>query len=165
MILTKEVWDYIVEKQRILDAAFMKNPRFVPNEMIREFAGLVEVDEFVKEFIESYKWWSFKDNARERIEDEYIDILHFFAGYAIDMKEENHLYERSCRDYGRWSDETYKKDSLFNNLVNLRCERHLYIAVSRATSIMERLGFTTEELRAAYDRKNAENFRRIASGY
>ncbi|WP_248499855.1 dUTP diphosphatase [Staphylococcus aureus] len=164
MILTKELWDYIVEKQRILDAAFMKNPRFVPDQEIRELAGLIEVDEFVKEFIDSYKWWSFKKQDGGRIVDEYIDILHFFAGYAIEWGVEAE-YSKMKNDYDRYSDTLYKKRTLVDNLINLRAERFIHIGVSRATSMMERLEYTTEELRVAYDRKNAENFRRIAEGY
>lgn len=164
MILTKELWDYIIKKQRILDAAFMQDPVFAPNEEHRAFAMMVEVDEFVKEFREEYKWWSNKKNDRDRIADEYVDIMHFAAGLAIYQELENAFYIEIELNYNINVDE-HLKDSLFDNLACLRKENSIYLAVARATTIMERIGFTTEELREAYDRKNETNFKRIEAGY
>ena len=163
MILTKELWDYIIEKQRILDAAFMKNPRFIPDTEVRDLAGLIEVDEFVKEFKETYKWWSFKPNDRAKIADEYCDILHFIAGLAIEREAEDFYFEMVERGYEY--DERYIKNlRMIDVLKTIRLSKNIMQGLAVATALMERLDYTTDEIRVAYDLKNEENFRRIASG-
>ncbi len=163
MILTKELWDYIIEKQRILDAAFMKNPRFISDTEVRDLAGLIEVDEFVKEFKETYKWWSFKPNDRAKIADEYCDILHFIAGLAIEREAEDFYFEMVERGYEY--DERYIKNlRMIDVLKTVRLSKNIIHGLSVTTALMERLEYTTEEIRVAYDLKNEENFRRIASG-
>lgn len=163
MILTKELWDYIIEKQRILDAAFMKNPRFIPDTEVRDLAGLIEVDEFVKEFKETYKWWSFKPNDRAKIADEYCDILHFIAGLAIEREMENYYFEITESRFGHYK-KFVKSSEMIDVLKEIRLARHMSQGLAMTTALMERLEYTTEEIRVAYDLKNEENFRRIASG-
>lgn len=163
MILTKELWDYIIEKQRILDAAFMKNPRFIPDTEVRDLAGLIEVDEFVKEFKETYKWWSFKPNDRAKIADEYCDILHFIAGLAIEKKLENEYFEMVEGAY-KYFEGYIKNEPMIEVLKEIRLSKTVKHGLVAATALMERLEYTTEEIRVAYDLKNEENFRRIASG-
>lgn len=163
MILTKELWDYIIEKQRILDAAFMKNPRFIPDTEVRDLAGLIEVDEFVKEFKETYKWWSFKPNDRAKIADEYCDILHFIAGLAIERKLENEYFvmvDLACKAY--WTQ--IEKAEMIDVLKLIRLSPTIVNGLGVTTALMERLEYTTEEIRVAYDIKNKVNFERIASG-
>lgn len=163
MILTKELWDYIIEKQRILDAAFMKNPRFIPDTEVRDLAGLIEVDEFVKEFKETYKWWSFKPNDRAKIADEYCDILHFIAGRAIEGETEKYYFELIQSRYED-NEEYIKTANMVDVLKRIRLANRTSTGLSLTTALMERLDYTTEEIRIAYDLKNEENFRRIASG-
>lgn len=163
MILTKELWDYIIEKQRILDAAFMKNPRFIPDSEVRDLAGLIEVDEFVKEFKETYKWWSFKPNDRAKIADEYCDILHFIAGLAIERKVEDGTYDIVKAVHGGHG-VFMKKANMVDVLKKIRLSENVMWGLAFTTALMERLEYTTDEIRIAYDLKNEENFRRIASG-
>lgn len=163
MILTKELWDYIIEKQRILDAAFMKNPRFIPDTEVRDLAGLIEVDEFVKEFKETYKCWSFKPNDRAKIADEYCDILHFIAGLAIEEKREGEYLVLVKRGYDLYGN-SVKNSNMVSVLKGIRLSDEIIYGLALTTALMERLDYTTEEIRVAYDLKNEENFRRIASG-
>jgi len=163
MILTKELWDYIIEKQRILDAAFMKNPRFIPDMEVRDLAGLIEVDEFVKEFKETYKWWSFKPNDRAKIADEYCDILHFIAGLAIERKAEREYYAEVKHGYEHY-ESSIKRAEMVDVLKAIRLSANMKYGLALTTALMERLDYTTDEIRVAYDLKNEENFRRIASG-
>lgn len=163
MILTKELWDYIIEKQRILDAAFMKNPRFIPDTEVRDLAGLIEVDEFVKEFKETYKWWSFKPNDRAKIADEYCDILHFIAGLAIEEEEEDEYYADVIHRHEYYGG-AIKRVDMVDVLMAIRLSSNVKYGLAVTTALMERLDYTTEEIRVAYDLKNEENFRRIASG-
>lgn len=164
MILNEEFWNYTLEKQAILDAAFLKDPVFFPNERYRNFAGLVEVDEFVKEFVESYKWWSRKPNDYEAISFEYVDILHFMAGLAIAEKAEHYYYNKIWLSYAN-NVERLRLKPTFDILEILRAVKKVEEGVAIATILMERLGYTTERLREAYDEKNETNFRRIAEGY
>ena len=163
MILTKELWDYIIEKQRILDAAFMKNPRFIPDTEVRDLAGLIEVDEFVKEFIETYKWWSFKPNDRAKIADEYCDILHFIAGLAIEEKEEDEYHAEVKHGHDHYEC-SIKRAEMIDVLKAIRLSSNMKYGLALTAALMERLDYTTEEIRVAYDIKNKVNFERIASG-
>lgn len=164
MILDKPFWNYILEKQAILDEAFMKDPVFFPNDRYRNFAGLVEVDEFVKEFVESYKWWSRKPNDYDAIAIEFVDILHFMAGLAIAERAEHFYYNGIWTAYAKRVDR-YSFKPVFDILEELRAVKKLEEGVGIAIILMERIGFDTESLKVAYDEKNAENFKRIAEGY
>lgn len=178
MILNKETWRYIVEKQKLLDNAFMVKAKWKPDGRDRKTALRIEVCEFANEFPEKLKWWKHKDNDLSKVLDEYVDILHFMAGITLDkdtistefaiylplvglesqtLKTYKKIESRDFKDY-----EKYTVKWLLQELVKTK---KVHTAVALATYILEREGFTDEDIRKAYDQKNAENFERIEAGY
>lgn len=174
MILRKDTWYYIIEQQKVLDEAFMTKAKWSPDARDRKTALRIEVCEFANEFPEQLKWWKHKENDIGRILDEYVDILHFIAGVVLDMGEQSTLSltfgissprDRAFtkvlnRNHKSWKTLTTKY--LLQELVKTK---EVYTAVALATYILEREGFTDEDIREAYDLKNAKNFERIAAGY
>lgn len=176
MILSQQSWDYFCLKQEQLDAAFMAKAKWNPSSSDRKLAYRVEKAEFVNEFPEQVKWWKHKENDSERILNELGDMIHFIAGYSnarmskgvfsqffrgIDKRNEYvHLKNQHDKYRRKW--EKYNTRKLLKVLIKTN---NLYKSFVLGLYILESLGFTEEQLRQAYDQKNAENFERIASNY
>ena len=174
MILTKQTWRYSVEQQKVLDNAFMVKAKWKPDGRDRKTALRIEVCEFANEFPEKLKWWKHKDNDLDKVLDEYVDILHFMAGITLDKIETHPLLiisghkDRVEQGYEKIKNRDYKDHEKYTVkylLQKLVKTKKVYTAVALATYILEREGFTDEDIRKAYDQKNATNFERIEAGY
>lgn len=168
MILTRKLWDYITDKQVALDATILKKAKFEPDLEDRKLAFFVEVAEFIKEWREEVKWWSVKPNDNGAIIEEAIDCKHFAAGIRLVRDFGGNMYEviRNTHDnyeltYGKL--ETAK--DVRKVLRQLQRTDHETEALAVIVYLLEHLGFTEADLKAAYDAKNAENYQRVATGY
>ena len=178
MILSRETWAYIVDKQKVLDEAFMIKAKWKPDGRDRKTALRIEICEFANEFPEKLKWWKHKEDDLAKILDEYVDILHFMAGITLDKNKLLPVFEPLAylagmkpphaetydkieqRDYKDY--EKYTTKWLLQELVKTK---KVHTAVALATYILEREGFEDKDIRSAYDMKNKENFERIEAGY
>lgn len=172
MIVKYETYSYIVNKQKILDAAFLPIARWNPNRNDRDLALQVEKGEFIKNFEKVYKWWKrTAENDVPEILNEYIDLWHFAAGiiltedqsdfdgkfFAIrEIVEREHEFLKFIETDTDQMRQLLLRAANANNYINL---------LGIATALIEKLGFTDQQIRTAYDVKNAENFERIAAGY
>ncbi len=126
-----------------------------------------------------FKHWSTKEaESRERLLDEYADILHFYLsiGNQLGIKAEELFIPEACFKIN--------KKTVMNSFIILSYQvNDLYIEttsiVKRASSMkyqylsirdsIEHLGmsleFDTEELEQAYMKKHKENYRRQEEGY
>ena len=178
MILSKETWQYIVEKQKVLDEAFMVKAKWKPDGRDRKTALRIEICEFANEFPEKLKWWKHKEDDLVKILDEYVDILHFMAGVTLDKGTLNPTFEPFARmagikpphedTYEKIESRVYKDYEKYTTkwlLQELVKTKKVHTAVALATYILEREGFDDKDIRNAYDTKNKENFERIEAGY
>lgn len=164
MILSEKSWNYFCEKQAELDEAFMDNARWKPTLKDRETAFLVEKGEFVNEFVRELRWWKHKWNDRDRIMDEFADTIHFIAGI------ENTQYNKATSFNAIGSIYRHKVESwnvtgmrsLLQQLIRLN---NVHESFALSLYILKANCFTEADILQAYDSKNEENFRRIASGY
>lgn len=171
MIVKYETYSYIVNKQKILDAAFLPVARWQPNFDDRHLSLQVEKGEFIKEFQKVYKWWKrTAENNVPEILNEYIDLWHFVAGiilteHAADFDgiyfEIRETVEREHEFLKHFDEEFHLKQLL----IRVADANYYLNMLGIATAIIEKLGFTDQQIKEAYDIKNAENFERIAAGY
>lgn len=172
MKVTYETYSFIVNKQKILDAAFLPVSRWLPDEDDRHLALQVEKGEFLKEFQVEIKWWKqIHENKRASIIDEYIDLWHFVAGMILtETKKEDfdgiYFEIRSIvnreKEFLKYIPKERKLKTL---LIRLSNANNRYNMLGIATLIIEMLGFTDQDVKAAYIAKNKVNFERIAAGY
>jgi len=172
MVLKYETYNFIVEKQKILDAAFLPVSRWIPDADDRHLALQVEKGEFLKEFQKEIKWW--KQNAVNKpisILDEYIDLWHFVAGMILtdtEPKEREEIYSKIrnvTRENLVFAKHTTQKNRIKLLLNLLSNANNRYNMLGIATAIITLLGYTDEQIKAQYIAKNKVNFERIANGY
>lgn len=74
---------YVYEQQSYLDAEFLKVANRRPSLLDRKNALLDERGEFYNETKRESRYWVLKSNDRQRLLEEYSDMLHFYMGIVI----------------------------------------------------------------------------------
>lgn len=174
MLMSRETFEYIVERQKELDKAFLGNARWMPNYTHRELAIIAERGEFFNEFANEIKWWKHKENNVKNILNECIDAWHFGAQFVYqDFEDTEH--QRS-KLYDMISDEVERyREKVKDAEEHLKVHALLPILGKRAndwisilaveTLILELMHYTDDDMRQSYDDMNAKNYQRIAQGY
>lgn len=154
----------LFEAQRRLDKRII--PKHSQNESVlnkKILALQVELGELANELPEVFKYWSNKKNNLDNALKELVDCIHFVLSIGIEMDYEldkvTKMFSETLTEQfnalfwitAKYEEEKYESDYeiLFGYLLGLG----------------EMLGFTWEEIEAAYYEKNAENFRRQEVGY
>jgi dimeric dUTPase (all-alpha-NTP-PPase superfamily) len=172
MIIKYETFKFIVNQQKILDAAFLPVSRWIPDTDDRHLALQVEKGEFLKEFQKEIKWWKQQAvNNPVSILDEYIDLWHFVAGMILtdaepmDMKEIYRKIDAIAAEQIKFAKYTPEKKrvKLLLNLFSNANNRWNMLGI--ATAIITTLGYNDAQIKQQYITKNKVNFERIANGY
>lgn len=132
----------------------------------------VEIAELANELPEVFKFWSHKKNNREKVLEEFCDVLHFLLSVGLeitepdilDLKRLNLTKADNITERFLWlmSDVT----ELYNSLCNDGFSKFDYeFLLLRFIHLGEMLGFTWEEVEQAYMKKNEENHSRQERGY
>lgn len=87
-LLDPEFFLYVYEQQSYLDAEFLKVANRQPRLIDRKNSLLDERGEFYNETKRESRYWTFKSNDRQRLLEEYSDMLHFYMGIVILQVEE-----------------------------------------------------------------------------
>lgn len=177
----KELFDI----QKTLDAHIAEKRGLVLTErtslMKRFFAGIVEFTECANDHQESFKDWKPNNQPKPTTLEEYVDGLHFIlssgnnlaaAGLIADPTNEDYLPMLKDFAEGTGKDEivmTYFTDSIVLEVelfTALQQDEKEYLAedyhelVCTYLGLANQIGFTPEEVIAAYLEKVKENFAR-----
>ena len=158
----------LLEMQRELDNAIHKEKGVIHNPYEKlQIALFVELGEMMQELPTSFKYWkSSAKNNRNKALVEYVDVLHF----ALSLANAQGLIFRSELENGS---EVFDYNSRYiANLSLLPLQKLLYATVEKEYmqltflfALGVKLGFTWGEIYTVYHMKNAENWKRLASGY
>ena len=155
----------LFEKQKQLDEYIYKKNNVTAKEVFERkiVALLVELGELANE-LKFFKYWKENINIdRQRAIEEYIDVIHFAIGLAVDLGINEHEYiETQPQDLNK----------LFIGITNLatvlstsREKEHAKTLINIVIALGYQLGLTEETVLAAYDEKNAINYERQNSNY
>lgn len=169
-MLTKDDFVYLLDKQALLDTNIRNTKQISHAQWMSEdmetkhsIALKVEVAEFVNECKDVWKYWTTKQPVPDRILDEAVDVLHFVllivnkrsvTGKAglLYLDIEGHVKAIQEIDSHKLLEHMLVSPSIVDNLAVLFV-------------ILDRYGFTREDILDQYHAKNLENFRRLESGY
>lgn len=153
----------LLEMQRVLDEAILKEQGIVWDEKIEEqtkVALFVELGELMNEMPTKFKHWkkTAKDN-REAALAEYVDALHFQMSLFNYYKLETNVF----LDY---KNRNFRIGMELSDLL-INCVRysHSPTGINQLFDIGSYLGFTWDEIYKAYKAKNAVNYERLKNGY
>lgn len=155
----------LFEKQKELDEYIYKKNNVTAEEVFERkiVALLVELGELANE-LQFFKYWKESTNIdRQRAIEEYIDVIHFAIGLAVDLGVNGHEYiETQPQDLSK----------LFIGIANLatvlslsKSKEHAKSLLNNVITLGYQLGLTEETVLAAYDEKNAINYERQNSNY
>lgn len=162
----------LAEKQKQLDAFVEKRVQAVQEDFKMDsidtmskivFAFHVELAELANE-IGFFKYWKLSHSMnRSRTLDEWADCLHFLLSYSNLRRYTPFL--KDIEPFYLWED--YPLHELFYLLRDndLSSSGYVRLAFSYLFGIGLKLGFSEEELIAAYEKKHEENLKRMESGY
>lgn len=174
--ITKEAFDHFSKNQDKLDE-FIREKKGIQiedwdNELFYERAHLIalhnEVNEFVNECRDVWKYWKEKPIDYEKLKDELVDVIHFLH---LNM---NKTFRNSLvisRDKTREAINSRIRE-LRNKYVSI--DLLAFLAVEPTineiyalllTAADQLYGMTMEEIVEAYDIKNAENYKRQKTGW
>lgn len=155
----------LFEKQKELDEYIYEKNDVTAKEVFERkiVALLVELGELANE-LQFFKYWKESINIdRQRAIEEYIDVIHFAIGLAVDLGIDEHEYiETQPRDLNK----------LFLGITSLatvisvsKSKEHAKSLINNVIALGYQLGLTEETVLAAYDEKNAINYERQNSNY
>ena len=155
----------LFEKQKELDEYIYEKNDVTAKEVFERkiVALLVELGELANE-LQFFKYWKESINInRQRAIEEYIDVIHFAIGLAVDLGIDEHEYiETQPRDLNK----------LFLGITSLatvisvsKSKEHAKSLINNVIALGYHLGLTEETVLAAYDEKNAINYERQNSNY
>lgn len=159
-------WEQLFSMQQQLDQYIQSNHNLKTSELFEKkiLALLVELGELANE-TRCFKFWSHK-NASERsiILEEYVDGLHFILSIGLDLNY--HKEEIAVMTVDLELTELFnlvyssiialQQDQTSDNYKNLF---GLFLALG------EKLGYSEQEIKNAYDDKNQVNFTRQDTQY
>lgn len=185
--LSAENIQYLRQQQARLDKNIQESRGITEAEWLSKYAPhhllalRVEIAEFINEARDAWKYWKKKPVDMDRLIDEAVDNIHFIM---------LHLNKIEPFDANSDTASAFIADTLVridnhpgvsdNNVTAIlttlsidapesmqRQDIQDYVLYTLALilQILDLYGFTTADIIAAYDNKNAENFRRIDNGY
>lgn len=120
-------------------------------------AFLVELSELANE-TRCFKYWSMNQEQSEKTLEEYVDGLHFVLQILIETNmtdAELYITKRNV----------YSTSELFLLIAKHATQGEFVRMAGRYIALGYQLGFTPEQIEAAYIEKNRINHERQASGY
>lgn len=155
----------LFQKQAELDRYIYSQNNVTAKEVFERkiVALLVELGELANE-VQFFKYW--KENINidgKRAIEEYIDVIHFTIGLAVDLGINEHKYTN-----------TKPKDlnKLFIGIANLATvlsiskeKEHAKLLIDNVITLGYQLGLTEEIILSEYDKKNKINYKRQNSNY
>ena len=155
----------LFEKQKKLDEYIYEKNNVTAKKVFEKkiVALLVELGELANE-LQFFKYWKEHINIdSQRAIEEYIDVIHFAIGLAVDLGIDEHEYiETPPQDLNK----------LFIGITNLatiisisKNKEHVKSLINYVIALGYQLGLTEETVLAAYDKKNAVNYERQEEGY
>lgn len=181
--ISKQLFEELTEKQRILDAAIIKEKNLGPIEQDQiELAYRLEIAETVNEMKGDVKYWSFKEWQRPEFLEEYVDALHFFLSWTYNkadreahelkyLEGENRIAYMHRMFIKEINEIHIESDLLHPDVEPWRVAfaaikaAHMEASFAYLTILAQRYGIQEHEIKDAYYAKNAENFKRLESGY
>lgn len=169
-LLTEQDINYLLEQQERLDRDIREKHKIPKGAWLNamddehEIALRVEVAEFVNACYKSWKYWKTKHMDRGAILDEAVDVIHFvMLGWnKADLKNEGLTYVIEYFDDIKVAKS--QRDIMKSLKAMLEADNALDI-FSYLLIILDFYDFDRKQIMAAYKEKNAENFRRLESGY
>lgn len=155
----------LFKKQKELDEYIYERNNVTAEEVFERkiVALLVELGELANE-LQFFKYWKESTNIdRQRAIEEYIDVIHFAIGLAIDLGIDEYKYsEMRPRDLNK----------LFIGIANLATvlsiskeKEHAKLLIDNVITLGYQLGLTEEIILSEYDKKNKINYKRQNSNY
>lgn len=164
-MITKQNWNNLMEKQRVLDAGIMAKMglKHVPT-WKRLAAYKIEVAEAVNEMKGDIKYWSVKPPEQTLFLEETIDVLHFVLGIEVaDDKGYSHEHFEA-----RYKHATQRLERLETNIQCLAYEaltsNDHFDGVANLLAIAKVYGYDEGDVMKAYAEKNQVNQERSESG-
>ncbi|WP_276814001.1 dUTP diphosphatase [Faecalibaculum rodentium] len=174
---SREMLEEMLRMQADLDAVIIKGRGHSYDQLYGnnsyDRAILDELGELNHELKAEWCWWksSQKPVVRERVLEEFVDVLHFSLSEALAT---DHV--GAC---GGFNMASYIIDRCLEHVADKDCEvdqgtdvldiidwgKEKGPALVKAVKLMNWLGFTLEEVFNAYKAKNAVNFQRQREGY
>ncbi|WP_033161342.1 dUTP diphosphatase [[Mycoplasma] collis] len=153
--------------QKELDKKFTKSinsPSEFENWYLKiTLAIIVEIAEFANE-IQSFKYWKKnKEIKKDKLLEEWVDIIHFLSSLAIDQKLEPIIFKKVVSN-----DLNFQLSSLFSSAVKLKDEvnkENLLKTFEKVLGFLDLLNITEDELISAYFKKAEINLKRIEAKY
>lgn len=134
-----------------------------------KLALLVELGECANELPEVFKFWSSKKkNNYEKALMEYVDGLHFVLEIGLEIHSKFHVpYKRITlrNEITKKFNAVYRKAATLDELELLVDDHPYELLVTEYIELGELLGFTWEQVQAAYFSKNYINHQRQDAGY
>lgn len=170
LLLTKEQIEKITELQTELDIRVREN-NDIPQEQdlnLEKYIALkTEFFEFVNE-IESFKYWK-KNKGKSHILEEACDATHFIFSLAIDNKAKIEFKDDMFKNF---KIEEYEMidlmgvtDAVISDVYAGQIWEDLSIVLSFILIMINKCGFTADDLYNEYIRKNQINHERQANNY
>lgn len=155
----------LFQKQAELDKYIYSQNNVTAKEVFERkiVALLVELGELANE-LKFFKYWKENINIdRQRAIEEYIDVIHFAIGLAVDLGIDEHKYtETKPRDLNK----------LFIGITNLATvlstskeKEHAKSLLNNIIALGYQLGLDEQTVIEAYDKKNEVNYQRQENGY
>ena len=170
-LLNKSDIIYLLTQQNKLDQAMREQLNISESDwmhmhMEHSLALNVELHEFINACFKSWKYWKRKDMNMDDVLDEAIDVIHFCmlrlnkstaktefiaSNVESEIQDKRQLEDRAAvkRVIYHLSNDTMSAESILGYVL----------------SILDYYGFTAQDIINQYNKKNAVNFRRLASGY
>src|SRR5690606_26594705 len=155
----------LFQKQAELDKYIYSQNNVTAKEVFEKkiVALLVELGELANE-LQFFKYWKENINIdRQRAIEEYIDVIHFAIGLAVDLGIDEHEYiETQPRDLNK----------LFIGITNLATvlstskeKEHAKTLLNNIIALGYQLGLDEQTVIGAYNKKNEVNYERQENGY
>ena len=129
----------------------------------------VEFGELANELPEVFKFWSNKKNNRKKALKEYVDCFHFILSIGNELHHRRQAHKLDINFEKNDKSILWHFNSLiatFSDLWNYGEIEEAYGSVIKTfLDLGELIGFTYEEIEAAYLEKNQENHQRQLNGY
>lgn len=158
--------DEYFTKQQMLDTNILQTKRLVLHDAIttkKLIAFKQEFGELLQRLPEVFKFWSNKQNALDYdTVEEWVDGFHFLLSIGLDKGYNKHV---TVIETGNYDDLTLQELTLEMYMGEVDTLEDYLTLFEMYLTFIYKLGFGNEAIRQAYDNKNAENFKRQATGY
>lgn len=163
--------EYIREQHSITDEKWVGS-RF---KIYHELAYKNEVSEFINECHDVWKYWKIKPVDKNRIVDEFVDVIHFASlivnKVSVDGYHISETDELRSVVYDLWQEAKNNKVAPYTFLNTLEkpnfdtIESTLRPVIQGIYFLYTRYGIGIEDVIDAYYKKNKENYERQQNGY